>query len=100
MINVDKSEFPESITFGEYFKKKRKLLGVNQLDFAEILGVNAETIGRWESGKSSPPIEKAREIIDILGGELKIINFPDKDDPRINELVSNYLEHGITQAVL
>lgn len=99
--------FFDDMTFGEYFRKKRRLLGINQMDFAEIIGINQETISRWESGKSSPPFEKAREIIEILGGEIKIKNIPDeesgypiRENARINELVENYIRHGVTQGVI
>lgn len=98
--------FSDDMTFGEYLKKKRRLLGLNQADFAEVLGLNQETVSRWEQGKNSPPIEKARELVSVLGGELKITNFADEESgfpicetARINELVDNYINHGIAQGV-
>jgi DNA-binding transcriptional regulator YiaG len=35
-------------------KQLRQLLGMSQLQFANLLGVYPSTISRWEQGKSSP----------------------------------------------
>lgn len=35
-------------------KQIRKLLGMSQLQFANLLGVYPSTVSRWEQGKSSP----------------------------------------------
>ena len=74
----ESNDFVDSMKFGEFFRKKRRILGLNQIDFAEIFGINQETVSKWESGKSSPPIEKAMEIVKILGGYIKIINLFDE----------------------
>lgn len=67
-------EFPTDISFGEYIRKKRRIMGYNQTDFAKRLGVDQGTISMWEIGVTSPPIEKAKDIILQLGGELQIVN--------------------------
>lgn len=71
---VEDKEYTEDMPFGEYIRKKRRILGYNQTDFAKFFGVNAGTISLWELGVTSPPIEDAREIIEKLGGELHIKN--------------------------
>lgn len=35
-------------------KQLRQLLGMSQLQFANLLGVYPSTVSRWEQGKSSP----------------------------------------------
>ena len=68
------SNFPTNISFGEFVRKKRRIMGYNQTDFAKRLGVDQGTISMWELNVTSPPIEKARDIILQLGGELIIKN--------------------------
>lgn len=70
----EKDDFTPDISFGEFIRKKRRILGFNQTDFAKRLGVNQGTISQWELGNSSPTIEDARQIIFDLGGELQIEN--------------------------
>ena len=66
--------FTKDMAFGEFMRRKRRLMGLNQSDFAEVLGYTQGTISRWEVGRESPPIEDAREIIKRLGGNLQISN--------------------------
>lgn len=66
--------FDESIQFGEFVKKKRRIMGLNQTDFAELIGATQHTISVWEQGNSTPPLDHAKYIIKVLGGELKIEN--------------------------
>lgn len=68
------NEFKKDMAFGEFMRRKRRLMGLNQSDFAEELGYTQGTISRWEVGKESPPIEVARGIIRRLGGDLQIAN--------------------------
>ena len=67
-------DFRDDMRFGEFIRKKRRLMGLNQTDFAELLGVNQGTESQWELGVTSPPLSKARKIIEYLGGELLIVN--------------------------
>ena len=66
--------FTPDMPFGEFIRKKRRLMGYNQTDFSEIIGVDQSTISQWELGVRSPSIENARYIISQLGGELLIMN--------------------------
>lgn len=96
---LESAEFTDNMTFGEFLRKKRRLLGLNQTDFAELLGYGQNTISRWEVGNGSPPFEDARKIVDFLGGDIKIVNSENslERNLRLNELVNNYLQYGITQ---
>jgi len=66
--------FDRNITFGKFLKKKRRLMGYNQTDLADILGVRQNTISMWEMGITSPPIDEASYIVKRLGGEVLISN--------------------------
>ena len=67
----------ENDSFGNFLRKKRLKLGLNQDDFAYFLGVKQQTICKWETGRTSPPINDALNYIKFLGGDMKILN---KDD--------------------
>lgn len=68
------ADFDDDMPFGEFLRKKRRLAQYSQIEFADLLGVDTNTISRWELGNGSPPIDFAKDIIKVLGGELKIIN--------------------------
>jgi len=76
----EKADFTNDMSFGAFLKKKRRLMGLNQTDFGAEMLIDPNTISKWETGKTSPPIETARMIIEDLGGELLIINH--KDAPK------------------
>lgn len=61
------ADFTDDMPFGELVRKKRRLMGYNQEDFADWLGFNQGTISRWELGETSPQIEDARYILKRLG---------------------------------
>ena len=71
---VEDNNFEDDMPFGEFIRKKRRLMGLNQTDFARKLGVCKCTVSQWELGTTSPPIEDARDIVDQLGGEILIVN--------------------------
>ena len=66
--------FSKDISFGKFLKKKRRLMGYNQTDLAELFGVRQNTISMWEMGITSPPIDEATYIVRRLGGEVLIEN--------------------------
>ena len=66
--------FMDDIPFGEYIRKKRRILGMNQTDFADMLGVNQGPVSMWELRVTSPPFEDAVKIVHRLGGEVRILN--------------------------
>lgn len=43
---------------GEKIKKLRKEKVLNQADLAEQTGVTQQQVAKWESGKSTPPMDK------------------------------------------
>ena len=71
---VEDDNFEDNMPFGEFLRKKRRLMGYNQSDFAQLFDSCKSTISLWELGATSPSIEEARQIIEQLGGELLIVN--------------------------
>lgn len=58
------------MTFAEALKKARQAAGLTQAQAAELLGVWPQTIRRWESGQTVPPVEPVptqAEILSALG---------------------------------
>lgn len=68
------NNFTDDMPFGEFIRKKRRLMGYSQEDFGKMFQVTNCTISQWELGVTSPPIEFARTIIESLGGEILIVN--------------------------
>lgn len=59
--------FTEGMPFGEILRKARRLNGLNQTDLGELIGLDQQTISRYENGKSSPPVDYAVTILSKLG---------------------------------
>lgn len=69
----ESDDFKETMKFGEVIRKARRLMGMNQADFSEELGIFQRTESDYEKGKSSPPIEYARELLDKIGFDILIV---------------------------
>ena len=76
-FNEDKKFFPD-MTLGEYIRKKRRLMGLNQTDMAKQFGISQRVWSKWESGTSSPPFDTASYLIKKLGGEVWIVNLRER----------------------
>lgn len=57
------------------FKKKRKKMGLNQDEMADLLGISQSFVSGIENGKKNPSLEIFFMICDIPEIEL----FPDED---------------------
>jgi len=57
----------EPRTLGEHLKRRRLDLGLRQRDVAAELGVTAQTVQTWESGKHRPPVRLVPGIQAFLG---------------------------------
>lgn len=71
--------FTLDMSFKDFIRKKRRLMGLNQTDFGYLVGVNQGTVSMWELGVTSPPIDTAAEIIEKLGGKIRIVNHHNVD---------------------
>ena len=52
--------------FSEQLKIARKQKSLSQAALGKLLGVQAQTIGRWENGKSEPNLETINKLCKIL----------------------------------
>ena len=52
--------------FNEKLKAARKQKGLSQTELGKLLGVQAQTVGRWENGKSEPNLETINKLCKIL----------------------------------
>ena len=59
--------------FGEWMKANRLKKSMSQTRLAQKVNVHLNTIIRWESGTQFPPLDKAEEIINVLGCELTVV---------------------------
>ncbi len=56
----------------EALKKKRKLLGLTQVQFAELSGVSLRAIKALENGKSNPTFKTLNKLAEVLDMELNL----------------------------
>lgn len=52
---------------GNKIARKRKDIGMTQIEFADQLAVTRQTVSRWEAGSVLPDIDKIPDIAEILG---------------------------------
>ena len=72
------ADFTDDMSFGAFIRKKRRLMGMNQADFADMIGgFDQGTISMWELSVTSPPFESACNIVSLLGGTVIIRNLED-----------------------
>ena len=57
--------------FSEQLKIARKQKSLSQADLWRLLGVQAQTIGRWETGKSEPNLETINKLCEALDVPLR-----------------------------
>jgi len=56
----------------EALKKRRKLLGLTQVQFTELSGVSLRAIKALESGKSNPTFQTLTKLAEVLDMELNL----------------------------
>ena len=55
---------------GALLQARRKELGLNQIDTAEIAGISVHTLSNIETGTGNPTVETLLELCELLGLEL------------------------------
>lgn len=84
---------------GANIKRYRIRKNMTQEQLAKELGVNRQTVGRWENGTLEPRTKKLSEIADALGIS-KFDLYADEELTRrrtfIDELAINYVEKNNT----
>jgi len=58
--------------FANLLKERRKSLGINQSDLAEIAGISINTLYKIEKGQTNATLVVLEKILDVLGLELKL----------------------------
>jgi transcriptional regulator with XRE-family HTH domain len=65
---LQSSDYPSQLnTLGDHIRKRRLDLGLYQKDVAKRLGVDENTIWRWERNESNPMVHHIPAIIRFLG---------------------------------
>jgi transcriptional regulator with XRE-family HTH domain len=56
--------------FGDFVKLRREELGLDQAGLARQLGVQQQTVSKWEQAKAVPPPPRIRRLAKVLRVEL------------------------------
>ena len=65
-------------SIGKRLKRLRVLMGLSQLEVAELMNIRRETIGHWEREDNAPQNICKSNLEKILNDWEKLINFSDK----------------------
>lgn len=78
---------------GTKIARKRKDLGMTQIEFAEKLSVTRQTVSRWEAGTVMPDIDKIGDIAAILNVSCDYLLKDDasEDEPALSKGLSRLL---------
>ena len=57
---------------GELIKERRKSLGVEQSDVAELANTSTHTLSNIETGKANPTFAVLNRVLDVLGLEIVV----------------------------
>lgn len=57
---------------GAVFRERRKLLGINQPDLAEMAQVSINTLYKMERGEANPSVKILNKLAEVLGLELLV----------------------------
>lgn len=57
---------------GTIIKERRKELGINQQDLADLASVGINSLVAIERGKGNPSLKTLLRILDVLGLEIKL----------------------------
>lgn len=57
---------------GTIIKERRKELGINQQDLADLAGVGINSLVAIERGKGNPSLKTLLRILEVLGMEIRI----------------------------
>lgn len=71
----------------EFLKKLREMRGMSQKALAESLGVDENTVWRWEKLRATPSMEMGHRIGEVLGTTVaELLNGPTSNEIKINIL--------------
>lgn len=55
------------MTLGEHIMELRSVRGISQADLAEAMDVSRQSVSKWETGASTPDLEKLVKLADYFG---------------------------------
>lgn len=58
------------MNFREVVKERRDVLGISQLDLAEMAGISLATVKDIERGSGNPSMKTVTRILEVLGLEM------------------------------
>lgn len=70
---------------GKFLKALRKEKGITQEKFAEIIGVSARTVSRWETGSNMPDLDILIQIADYYEVEIREILDGERKGEKMNK---------------
>ena len=77
----------------KYLVRLRKLRGLTQFDLGEKIGVDGNTIARYEQGKMNPSIENAQKLADYFNVPVdELLNGPAPNEIQVRILVKESLD--------
>ena len=80
----------------DWLKYYRERTGLSMQKLSELIGVQLNTIWRWETGKASPSVEIAKGLAKIFGiTESELLHGPTQNSWDLRLVVSKAQEGGI-----
>ena len=70
-----------TMTLGQKIKKLRADRGLRQIDLAEEMAVNPQTVSKWELDINEPDLETIRHMAKFLGCSVVYLVEEDEDEP-------------------
>ncbi|MFN2506598.1 MAG: helix-turn-helix domain-containing protein [Acidimicrobiales bacterium] len=52
--------------FGDFVKLRREELNLDQAELARALGINQQTVSKWEQAKTVPRPQRIRDVAEVL----------------------------------
>ena len=56
----------ESMALKEEIRRRRRLIGLTQIDLAHSLGVGVSTVARWEKGFTEPKLHHLKALAELF----------------------------------
>lgn len=69
------------IRLGQEILRRRKAMGMTQEELASRMGVSRQSVAKWETGQSSPDIDRLALLRDVLQTSLDELIVPVGRDP-------------------
>ena len=69
------------IRLGQEILRRRKAMGMTQEELASRMGVSRQSVAKWETGQSSPDIDRLALLRDVLQTSLDELIVPAGRDP-------------------